>query len=181
MEGYFVDNICRLLDETFTYEELVAHAYSLPFWVDNPDILQADKEELTAAMVQYAAWRSQSYPYSLIDELLHWARMKSTTAVYERFEPYYPPEGPHVGRAINLALLCVRIIESFNQYDLLVLCVELNVLPLQFGLDKPYLKREGVIALINLFDKSAQIQELLFTCHKICPGITDELILTQEN
>ena len=33
MEGYCVENICQLLDDAFSYEELVAHAYGLPFWV----------------------------------------------------------------------------------------------------------------------------------------------------
>ena len=179
MEGYYVENICRLLDEAFSYEELVAHAYGLPFWVNEPEILQSEKRELTAALVQYATWRSQSYPYSLIDELLHCARMKSPTAVYEKYEPYYPPEGPRVGRALNLALLCARLNKTFTQYELLALCVELHVLPMRFGLDKPYLKLEGLIALIDTFDKSARIQELLFVCHKIRPGIADELLLPQ--
>jgi len=180
VEGYFVENICQLLDETFSHEELVVHAYGLPFWVNEPEILQAEKGELAAALVQYAAWRSQSYPYSLIDELLHWARMKSPTAVYEKFEPYYPPEGPRVGRALDLAKLCIRLNKAFSQYELLALCVELHVLPMRFGLDKPYLKLEGLIALIDTFDKSTRIQELLFACHKIRPGIADELLLAQE-
>jgi hypothetical protein len=181
VQGYYVKNICRLLDETFSHEELVAHAYGLSFWVNEPEILQAEKDDLAAALVQYAAWRSQSYPYSLIDELLHWARMKSPTAVYEKYEPYYPAEGPQVGRALNLSLLCVRLNEAFSQYDLLALCVELHVLPMRFGLDKPYLKLEGLIALIDTFDKNGRIQELLFACHKIRPGIADDLSLAQES
>jgi hypothetical protein len=180
VQGYYVENICRLLEETFSHEEIVAHAYGMSFWVNEPEILMAEKDKLTAALVQYAAWRSQSYPYSLIDELLHWARMKSPTAVYEKYEPYYPPDGPRMGRAINLALLCIRLNQVCSQYELLELCLALHVLPMRFGLDKPYLKLEGLIALIDTFDKAARIQELLFACHKIHPGITDGLSLTQE-
>jgi hypothetical protein len=40
---------------------------------------------------------------------------------------------------------------------------------------------EGLIALIDTFDKRGRIQELLFACHKIRPGIADDLSLVQES
>ena len=175
MNGYAVDNIRSLLNETFSKEELVAHAYTMTFWVDDPEILLANKETITEALVDHATWRSQRYPYSLIDELLHWAKMKAGTAVYEKYEPYYPAGGPHAGRALNLAALCLRLAEALSLYELLALAAELGFDGRVFGLDNPALRSEAIVAFVDRCDKEQRLPTLFHACERLRPGLADNL------
>lgn len=94
---------------------------------------------------------------------------------HTNFKPHYSPKQQQVEKGVNLALLCIRLNETFSQYDLLALCAELRLMPGRFGLDRPYLKLEGLIALIDTCDKNGRLPQLLEVCQTIRPGITDEL------
>ncbi|MCA9874178.1 MAG: hypothetical protein KC441_11005 [Anaerolineales bacterium] len=175
MNGYEMHNIRSLLNETFSREELVAHAYTMTFWFNDPDILLANKETLTAALVDHAAWRSEIYPYSLIDELLHWARMKGGTAVYEKFEPYYPAGGPHTGRAYNLAALCCRLADTLSVYELLGLAADLGFDGRVFGLDNGALRTAAIIAFVDRCDKEQCLPALFRACERMRPSLAEGL------
>ncbi len=96
---------------------------------------------------------------------------------HTNFKPHYSAKETQATEGVNLALLCIRLNEAFSQYDLLALCVELRLMPGRFGLDRPYLKLEGLIALIDHCDKNGRLPQLLEACQKIHPGITDELAI----
>ncbi len=174
-----MQNIQCLLNETFSREELVAHAYTLTFWFHDPDILLANKETITEALVDHAAWRSECYPYSLIDELLHWARMKGGTAVYEKYEPYYPANSPHPrpGRAFNLAELCRRLADTLSVYELLGLAADLGFDGRVFGLDNAVLRTAAIIAFVDRCDKEQCLPALFRACDRMRPGLADELVM----
>ncbi|MFO7681612.1 MAG: hypothetical protein R6X34_16330 [Chloroflexota bacterium] len=97
-----------------------------------------------------------------------------------KYEPVYPVEEWVVGEGPNLALLCIRLNETFSQYDLLALCVELRLMPGRFGLDRPHLKLEGLIALIDSCHKNGRLPDLFTACRHIRPGVLSALELTPD-
>lgn len=175
MVGYNVENIGRLLSETFSKEQLVAHASGMTFWLRDPEILHEDKELLAAMMAQYAASRVTAYPTSLVEELLHWARMNAAPAVYEKYEPYYPQAGPHRVKPLHLVRLCLRLAWDLSTYELRAVCRWLRVDPDAFGLAAHPPTIEEIISLVNFFDKHALMDELIAACESLRPGIGDGL------
>lgn len=177
MIGYHVENISRLLNDTFSKEQLVAHAAGMTFWLNDPEIFHEDKEVLAAAIAGYAASRARAYPFSLVEELLHWARMNASPTVYEKYEPYYPPAGPQQGRPYHLVRLCLRLAWDLSTYELRAVCRWLQVEPDEFGLAEHPPEMEEIISLVNYFDKQGRMEAFLAACDSLRPGIGEDLEL----
>lgn len=175
MNGYHIDNISRLLNETFSKEQLVAHAAGMTFWLHDPEILHEDKEALAVAMTDYAVNRSRAYPFSLVEELLHWARMNATPSIYEKYEPYYPSTGPQPCQPLHLVRLCLRLAWDLSTYELRSVCRWLRVDPDRFNLVDHPPAIEDIISLVNYFDKQERMDAFLAACESLRPGIADGL------